>query len=98
MQINVRSHSTLASVSSTVSCFPHKLQYPIKTARIGPLSLNGGVWWFSLVVGINLNWTGMDLRISEVAQPDKCINPETDPVLRDTSKLDTVNKFVNIRL
>lgn len=42
MQINVRSHSTLASVSSTVSCFPHKLQYPIKTARKGPLSL---IWW-----------------------------------------------------
>ena len=85
-------------MSSTVSCFPHKLQYPIKTAHKGPLSLNGGVWWFSLVVGINLNWTGLDLRISEGGQPDKCINPETDPVLRDTSKLDTVNKFVNIRL
>jgi len=49
-------------------------------------------------VGINLKWTILDLRISEVTRPDRCIAPEADPVLRGTSKLDTVNKFVNIRL
>ena len=60
--------------------------------------LIGGVWRLSLHVGINLKWTGQDLRISEVTRPDRCIAPEADPVLRGTSKLDTVNKFVNIRL
>jgi len=58
--------------------------------------LIGGVWRLSLHVGINLKWTGQDLRISEVTRPDRCIAPEADPVLRGTSKLDTVNKFVNI--
>ncbi len=53
---------------------------------------------FSLVVVINLDRTILALRISEVTRPDKCITPEIDPVLRGTSKLDTVNKFVNICL
>jgi hypothetical protein len=60
--------------------------------------LIGGVWRFSLVVVINLDRTILALRISEVTRPDKCITPEIDPVLRGTSKLDTVNKFVNICL
>ena len=41
--------------------------------------LIGCVWRLSLHVGINLKWTGLDLRICEVTRPDKCITPR--PIL-----------------